>query len=118
MFEKNNLSQIIKSLRSQFMIMKECIICKKEIKENQIKIVGESEDSNMLHLTCNECNNSMIFLATTNNIGVSLVAMISDLEFTDAKQFYGKSAIDEENLLEAYQIIHNISFNKYLISKK
>ncbi|MFA7245140.1 MAG: hypothetical protein WC070_03110 [Candidatus Magasanikbacteria bacterium] len=100
------------------MIMKECIICKKEIKENQIKIVGESEESHMLHLNCNACNNSMIFLATTNNIGVSLVAMVSDLEFNDAKKFYNKPAINEENLLEAYQIIHNISFNKYLISKK
>jgi len=118
MFEKSRLSQIIDPLRSQFMIMKECLVCKREIGDKQIKIVGEADNSYMLHLSCSHCDNALVLLASINNIGVGLVGMISDLTYDDAKRLYNQLPIDDDSLLDAYQIIQNISFNKYLISKK
>ena len=118
MFEKSRLSQIIDPLRSQFMIMKECLVCKHKITDKQIKIVSEGDNSYILYLSCTYCDNALVLLASINNIGVGLVGMVSDLTYDDAKRLYNKLPIDEDDLLDAYQIIQNISFNKYLISKK
>ncbi|MFA7314961.1 MAG: hypothetical protein WC025_03480 [Candidatus Magasanikbacteria bacterium] len=118
MFEKTRLSQIIDPLRSQFMIMKECLVCKREISDKQIKIVGESDNSYTLHLSCTYCDNALVLLASVNNIGVGLVCMMSDLTYDDAKRLFEKAPIGADSLLDAYQVIQNISFNKYLISKK
>ncbi|OGH90567.1 MAG: hypothetical protein A2507_00090 [Candidatus Magasanikbacteria bacterium RIFOXYD12_FULL_33_17] len=114
MFEKSRLSQIIEPLRSQFMIMKECLACKGQISDKSIKIVAEEDNSYMLHLACPHCQNSLVLLASVNDIGVGLVGMMSDLNYDDAKRLYTKEPIDEDYLLDAYQTLHKISFNKYL----
>lgn len=118
MFEKSGLSQIIDPLRSQFMIMKECLVCKRKITDKQIRIVGEANNSYMLHLSCGYCDNALVLLASVTNIGVGLIGMASDLNYDDAKLLYAKAPIDEDFLLDSYQAIQNISFSKYLISKQ
>ena len=111
---KSEISDIIEPLRSQFMIMKECLACKRQISDESIKIVAEESNSYMLHQTCPHCENALVLVASINDIGVGLVGMISDLTYEDAGRLYNNEPIDEEFLLEAYQILHKISFNKYL----
>ncbi|EKE06743.1 MAG: hypothetical protein ACD_18C00290G0001 [uncultured bacterium] len=114
MFEKSGLSQIIEPLRSQFMIMKECLVCKNKITDKNIQIVSEESSSYMLHLKCSQCANALVILASVNEIGVGIVGMMSDLSYEDARKMHKKEVIDENFLLEAYPTLHKISFNKYL----
>ncbi|OGH85003.1 MAG: hypothetical protein A2493_02750 [Candidatus Magasanikbacteria bacterium RIFOXYC12_FULL_33_11] len=114
MTEKSELSQIIEPLRSQFMIMKECLVCKSKLTDKNIKIVSEENSSYMFHLQCHKCDNALVLLASINEIGVGIVGMMSDLTFEDAKKMHKKDVIDEDFLLDAYQTLYKISFNKYL----
>lgn len=114
MTEKSSLSQIIEPLRSQFMIMKECLVCKSKLTDKNIQVVAEENISYTLHLQCHKCSNALLILASVSEIGVGIVGMMSDLTFEDAKKMHKKEVIDEDFLLDAYQILHKISFNKYL----
>lgn len=111
MFEKSHLSQLIEPLRSQFMVMKECLACKRKITNKDIKVVNEESSSAVLHLSCPYCQNSLVLVVAISDIGVELVGMISDLTYDDTKKFSTKEAINEDFLLDAYQTLYKISFN-------
>ncbi len=93
------------SLRSQFKVMRECTVCKAELDIESIRTIESSLGSHILHVTCVACENSLIFLVGSTQFGIGLVGLVSDLNFDDSVKFRHKQPIDDDRLIEYYQVL-------------
>ena len=101
-------SQALDSLRSQFKVMQECPLCQKGFGKDQIKVVEQESASHVLHITCSQCQHSLIILVGMTEIGVGIVGLLSDLSLRDVHRFKNREPISEDDLLAHYE---TISFN-------
>jgi len=114
-----HLSLDLRSLRSQFKIMKECPLCEKSFKMDRIQLVEMGQNTKLLHITCPSCNNALLILISFSEIGVGLVGLTSDLTLEDVKRLKTREAFGSDELLDYYEIInHNQSKFVEILSVK
>ena len=113
-----NQSQFsLDSLRSHFKVMRECPVCTYEFDAEHIRTVESREGSHVLHASCPSCQNSLIFLVGTTQLGIGLIGMVSDLTYDDTVRFRHKEALTDDQMIECYQALTSPSVLHELITK-
>lgn len=100
-------SSSLDSLRAHFKVMRECPICTASFHDAHIKVVEHLGNSHVLHVTCEQCVNSLIFLVGSTQMGVGLVGIVSDLSFEDSVLFRGRKPLTDDDLIENYRILQH-----------
>lgn len=105
----------LESLRSHFKVMRECPVCTTAFDAEQIRTVESTTGSHVLHVTCITCSNSLIFLVGSTQLGIGLIGMVSDLDFHDSVRFRRKESLTEDDLIECYQALGEVSVLRQLL---
>jgi len=95
-------------------ILKQCPLCNKNYQSNIIKIIADNNNQKLCHLTCPHCNSSLLIITSLTQIGAGLIALVTDLGTADARKFYLKQPLSQNQLLDTYNIIHTNQLNKFL----
>jgi len=103
------------SLRSHFKVMRECPVCATQFGSEHIRTVESSQGSHVLHVTCLNCSNSLIFLVGSTELGIGLIGMVSDLTYDDSLRFRHKEALTDDQLIECYQALLQPSVLRQLL---
>ena len=88
-------------------IIKECPTCGKAYGDTAINIIEDDADAQLLHVTCETCENAILVLIVVSEIGVSSVGMLTDLHAGDVTRFRKKTPIDEDDMLRFYAVLHS-----------
>ena len=88
-------------------LMRQCPLCKKEYKKEEIKIIENRDKINLIYIRCEACENSVLALVIISAMGVSSVGMMTDLSSGDVKKFSGKQPFTEDDLLNFHKILTN-----------
>ncbi|MBI2436384.1 MAG: hypothetical protein HYV41_01405 [Candidatus Magasanikbacteria bacterium] len=115
MSKKTVLPQQLEILRSHFKVMQQCSVCHVAFDEINIRVIEHIEGvSHLLYMDCSSCAHAIIVLVSISDIGVGIMGLLSDLSYDDVCRFKIREPMDEHALLENYNIVHKISFGKYL----
>lgn len=102
------------SKKQIFEITKRCPLCQYKYSRDTFKMLDRSGNKNLLHLKCPNCHSSFVVAIGQTPFGAGLVAIVTDLNLSDAKRFYRKDPISQNQLLEIYNFIKTKNFNQVL----
>jgi len=89
----------------------QCPLCGATFKPSDADIVDESRQGILFHLTCNSCRASLLAVVSASKLGLSSFGMVTDLTAKDVRKMRRTHAIDQEDVLEAYQEISEYNGN-------
>lgn len=100
--------------------MQECVICKKDARENQLTIVENSADRTVFHITCNHCHHGMLAFLGNTQFGLGLVGLLTDLSSDDVLRLHGQEPMTGDELLHHYELLrdHSALFIHRLIDQR
>ncbi|MBI4133411.1 hypothetical protein HY478_02245 [Candidatus Uhrbacteria bacterium] len=84
-----------------------CPLCETHYNPMEAQLVGEEDNSHLLHITCRKCANSMLALVLISPAGVSSVGLITDLSYNDVVKFKRASEVAVDDVLEAHAALED-----------
>lgn len=84
-----------------------CPLCNAPFDPASAEIVDESRQGILFHLTCPDCSSSLLAVVAASKLGLSSFGMVTDLTAKDVRRLRRSLAIDQEDVLQAYEEISN-----------
>lgn len=75
-------------------LIQQCPLCDTVYEPLEIKVIDETENMHLVHVTCRKCAHSVVALITNQPNGLSSVGLITDAEPEDISRF---KEIDQVN---------------------
>jgi len=84
-----------------------CPLCGSSYTPREAQILGEKEDSHLMHIQCGNCSNAIIALVIISSVGVSSVGMVTDLGFEEVDRFKSDRAVNTDDVIEVHHLLQN-----------
>lgn len=84
-----------------------CPLCAMSYNPQEARILGEKEDSHLLHIQCGNCANAIIALVLISSVGVSSVGLVTDLGFDEVHRYKSAAAISTDDVIEAHHAMQD-----------
>lgn len=84
-----------------------CPVCEASYNPQEARVIGEKEDSHLLHIRCGSCANAIIALVLISAVGVSSVGLVTDLSFDEVNYFREASAITTDDVIDTHDLLNN-----------
>ncbi len=84
-----------------------CPLCETHYHPGEARVLHQEGNSQLVHLTCPRCANSMIALLVAGQNGVSSVGLVTDLSFGDVIRFRGTGAVETDDVLEVHAALED-----------
>ena len=97
-------SVIFKQLNKQAIIF--CPLCSKDYTPDNMRIVEQAGETILGHSQCPKCRGAILSLLFSDFIGVTLVGLVTDLDYQDALRLKESAPIDEDDILDVYQLLN------------
>lgn len=94
---------ILNQLKKEAVIL--CPLCNKEYKPINIKVVDDSENTLLAFSSCPKCQSGILSLLYKDLTGITLIGMVTDLNYKDAVRLKKGKKINEDDVLTAYSQI-------------
>jgi len=85
--------------------MKQCPRCEQEYASDSLKIIEQSEESNLIHMTCPHCSQAMLAFVMMTRLGMSSISILTDLTASDVRRFHAKEPISENDILTFHNLL-------------
>ena len=82
-----------------------CSVCQKKYEPGKVLLLEEEEKKTTLHLTCDACGVSSLVFVSLSQMGAVSFGILTDLDRSEAKKFYGGEAISSDDALEAHAFL-------------
>lgn len=91
-----------------------CPLCESSYNPQEAKVLGEKDDSHLLHIQCGNCSNAIIALVLISSVGVSSVGMVTDLAFDEVDRFKQAPAVSTDDVIETHHLLSdgNLLFDR------
>ncbi|MFA6422520.1 MAG: hypothetical protein WCV92_03920 [Candidatus Buchananbacteria bacterium] len=86
-------------------IVSHCPICHFNYEPNEAKVLEESEGAELIYIKCRNCQSAIVALISINQMGISSVGLITDLDSREILSFKEKKGISADDVLEIYQAL-------------
>ena len=104
---KDSRSHGQSSDQCELKVMKQCPSCAKEYVHAGIVVLEDGPDTQLLHLTCDACMNSVLVIIVTSQLGISSVGMLTDLNAEDVTRLRYRQPISQDDVLHFHDVIQN-----------
>lgn len=84
-------------------------MCKKVYGKEAVRHLGEQDGAGVYHCTCKSCGQAMIAVVLEQMGLVSSIGMMTDLEVSDALQFYTAEAVSKDECVQIHRILEQNS---------
>jgi hypothetical protein len=82
-----------------------CPSCENRMNPMQAHLLGEDDETQLLHVTCGECKNAILAVVLTNQSGMSSVGLMTDLSFEDVPRFQNKPGITIDDVIDIHAFL-------------
>lgn len=82
-----------------------CPLCESSYNPREARVLGEKEDSHLLHIQCGNCANAIIALVLISSVGVSSVGLVTDLAFDEVHRFKERPPISTDDVIETHHLL-------------
>lgn len=80
-----------------------CPLCEAHYHPREAQLVGEAQNSHLLHITCQKCQHAIIALILVSAGGVSSVGLVTDLSYEDTMKFREAPVVSADDVLEVHE---------------
>ena len=84
-----------------------CPLCESSYSPQSAQVLGEKDDSHLLHIQCGQCSNAIIALVLISTAGISSVGLVTDLCFNEVDRFKGSEAVTTDDVIEMHDILQS-----------
>lgn len=84
-----------------------CPLCEASYNPESARVLGEKEDSHLMHIQCGRCSNAILALVMVSNVGVSSVGLVTDLGFDEVYQFKEAEPVSTDDVIETHRMLVN-----------
>jgi hypothetical protein len=84
-----------------------CPFCESDLNPVKAKVIDDKEDSQLIHIQCNNCHGFILALLTKTMGGLSSVGLITDLTFDDVFQFKNKPKLQADDIIDIHLALTN-----------
>jgi transcription elongation factor Elf1 len=82
-----------------------CPICNSKYTTAEIDVLERKEDAHLVCIKCKKCQASVIAVILANQLGVSSVGLVTDLNGYDILKFKNQSAVSFDDVIEIHQML-------------
>lgn len=82
-----------------------CPLCNTHYNPSEAKVLEQKDGAHLIHIECRRCQSSIVAVVITGGIGISSVGLITDLTSQDVLRFKNKESVNENDVIEAYELI-------------
>lgn len=94
-------------------IISQCPLCNNKIID--LNIIEEINNGYLMHSKCSKCGNTILFIATTNELGINVIGMNTDLSMDEIIKFKNSSDyVEIDDAIKIKQSLIKKEFIKYL----
>jgi len=97
------MSPIINRIQKEIVIL--CPLCHKNYKPRHLDTVEQAGETALVHTVCPVCSASVLSLLYRDLLGITMVGLVTDLNFEDAKKFKDAEFVDEDDVLCLYEMV-------------
>lgn len=80
-----------------------CPICNSRYSSIEAKILAEKNDAHLVYIKCRNCQTAILAVILANNLGVSSVGLVTDLNSDDILKFEKSKPISCDDVIEMHQ---------------
>ncbi len=84
-----------------------CPLCESSYNPQQTRVLGEKDDSHLLHIQCGNCSNAIIALVLISSVGVSSVGLVTDLAYDEVDRFKECQAVSTDDVIEVHHALQD-----------
>ena len=84
-----------------------CPICATSYNPQEARVLGEKDESHLLHIKCGNCANAIIALVLISSAGVSSVGLVTDLGFDEVNRFKENALITTDDVIDTHDLLSN-----------
>lgn len=84
-----------------------CPLCESSYNPTAARVLGEKEDSHLLHIECGNCANAIIALVLISSVGVSSVGLVTDLRFDEVARYKHVPPVTTDDVIEAHHMLQD-----------
>ncbi len=92
---------ILNQLKKEAVIL--CPLCNKEYKPTDMQIVEDKGNVLLAFSSCPRCQSGILSLLYKDLSGVTLIGMVTDLNYEDAVKLKNQKKVTEDDALHTYQ---------------
>lgn len=86
-------------------LITQCPVCGGDFETKAAKFFIKKEESQLVHITCGQCQGNFIAMIMIFGKGISTIGMVTDLSFEDVKRIYGSAPIEIDEVIEGYKYL-------------
>ncbi len=91
-----------------------CPVCETRYNSMEARMLGEQGQTQLLHVKCRKCMNSILALVLVNQVGASSVGLLTDLSYEDVLRFRSDKAIELDDVIEVHRWIESSGWEEEL----
>ncbi len=95
-------------------IMNQCPVCNNSYEAGQDNVLEHRSGAHLVHITCPDCQNSVLAVVMVSQSGLSSVGMLTDMSASDVLRVHRRGGITEDELLNMHLLIKNKNFSKII----
>lgn len=84
-----------------------CPLCGSSYTPLETKVLGEKDDSHLLHIRCGNCSNAIIALIMMSSVGVSSVGLVTDLAHDEVDRFKSEPHISTDDVIDTHHLLQS-----------
>jgi hypothetical protein len=81
-----------------------CPVCETRYNEMEARVLAGEGETQLLHVQCRKCHNSLLALVHVNQIGASSVGLLTDLCYDDVVRFRAGRQLTIDDVIEAHEV--------------
>lgn len=97
------MSIILNKLKKETVIY--CPLCNKEYRPDNLRVVEEAGETVLAHSSCPACAGAVLSLLYKDLMGITLLGLVTDLDYDDALKFKDGEIIKTDEVLKLYQLL-------------
>lgn len=100
-------------------ILKQCPVCASEYEEDGTSVIEESEEAEVLHLSCRNCRVALLVCNVESPLGMSSIGTLTDLSADDTRRFRERDSFTSDDVLDLHEFLErHISTFPHLFHKR
>lgn len=80
-----------------------CPVCETKYDTARARLLGQHDETQLLHVTCHKCHNAVMALVTVNQVGASSVGLLTDLAFEDVLKFRLEAPVSLDDVISTHE---------------
>ena len=94
---------------SNFKFLTNCPLCGNPYDVKKIRILNKQDNLIIFHLTCQNCNSSVMVAVSAGVFGITAVSILTDIIGEDLARLNGLDKISADDAIEMHEFLENFS---------